>query len=482
MSVGTKWFVFCGVLATGEALAFYLPYLDPAWPLALCVGGVATLYCFGRGCKAWPLPAVFCAGAALAWVEVGNRTRTIVELAELNRGRPVEAEFKIPSSVKVFEDVKGFRKIIFPGEVRGIDVTVNLHLAADVAPPRAGEIWVCKGWLGLSSRGGLFGRRRFWVRGKGSSAKCAGVARLTGLDEIVRRVRDDLSSRVGAGLALKGEIVSLNKALLLGVRSEVDGETRRSFADSGTAHLFAVSGLHVFVIGKFLSILLALTGLPSRFKVCLLIPLIWFYVLIVGAGPSSVRAAVMATFHWSAAFFWRKSDPLVAWAQAFALVHIISPLNLLSTASQLSFAVMLGLVSWNRIAIGLKEGYTKLFVPTIVAWAAGVPIVAATFAVITPGGLLANLAAVPIAALSVMLTAAGTLASYISTQLAGIFNAAAYMTTSIMVGLARVTAASGWSNFKIEPWSFMKCIVWYAVVAGVLAVFYHRIHRPAVRI
>lgn len=482
MTVGTKWFIFCGFLVAGEAIAFALPYCHRAWPLALYAGGLMSLYAFSKAWRGWFLPTVFCAGAALAWGRIAEHSTTLVELAELNRGRPVEAEFTIPASIKHYGEKDGWCKAVFPGDVRGVDVTVNLYLPAGAEMPSAGETWSCTGWMGLSSRGGIFGRRRFWVRGKGSSAKRVAANCEGRVQSFIGRVRGDLSQRVGAGLGARSEITALNRALLLGGRSNMDRDTRASFADSGTAHLFAVSGLHVFVIGKFLSILLSLTGFPSRFKAFLLVPLIWFYVSIVGAGPSSVRAAVMATLHWSAAFFWRRSDPLVAWAQTFALVHIVCPANLVSVASQLSFAVMLGLVSWNRIASGLKEGALKLLAPTAVAWASGVPIIAATFAVITPGGLVANIVAVPVAALSVMLTAAGALASYVSTALAGVFNAAAYMTTSVTVGLARVTAASGWSNFNIEPWTFLNCAAWYATVAGALALLHRHLHRPAVRI
>lgn len=482
MSVGAKWFVSCGFLAAGEAVAFVLPYLAPVRVAVAAAGVVLSLYAFGREWRVWPLPAVFCLGAVLAWIQVAERSRVLVELTELNRGRPVEAEFKVPASVRHYDGKDGWRKTVFPGSVRGVDVTVCLYLPFDTPPPTSGETWACTGWMGRSSRSGIFGRRRFWVRGRGSSARCISKSGAMRFDSVVQAVREDLAARVGAGLAVTNEITVLNRALLLGGRADMDRATRASFADSGTAHLFAVSGLHVLVVGKFLSVLLSLSGFPPRFKAFVLVPLVWFYVLIVGAGPSSVRAAVMATLYWSAALFWRRSDPLVAWAQTFVLVHIASPANLVSVASQLSFAVMLGLVSWNRIAEGLQKGVLKLLAPTAVAWAAGVPVIAATFAVITPGGLFANLLAVPVAALSVVFTAAGALSSYLSVTVAGVFNAAACMTTSVMVGLARVTAAVSWSNFRVEAWSFLDCVMWYAAVAGMMWAMYRRLRLSSVRI
>lgn len=481
-TAAVKWFALCAALAFGEAVAFMLPFMHPAWPTVAVAGVLVTLFAFGCRWRFWPLPGVFFAGAVIAWSCISERTRTIVELTELNRGKPVESAFKIPSSVKCYEESHGFRKVVFPSEVRDIEVIVNLYVPAGEVVPKEGETWLCRGWMGRETRDGLFGRRRFWVRGNGSEAKrVEDSSSRSSVDGFVARTRSEFSSRVGAGLRRKSEVEVLNKALLLGERSHIDPETRKAFVDSGMAHLFAVSGLHVLIIAKFFSVLLSFTGFPARFRAIVLIPLIWFYVLLVGAGPSAVRAGMMASLCWTAALFWRRSDPLTAWAQTFALVHVFSPEMLISTGSQLSFAVMLGLVMWNHIAKGVKGNFVRMFAPTAVAWIFGVPIIAATFAVITPGGLFVNIIAVPIAGLSVVLTALGVTFSYVSSFLAGVFSAAAHMTTSVLLALAHLAGAMGWSNFEIEKWSLLECAAWYMATALVMWAIYDYRRRPSVK-
>ena len=71
--------------------------------------------------------------------------------------------------------------------------------------------------------------------------------------------------------------------------------------------------------------------------------------------------------------------------------------------------------------------------------------------------------------------------SYISSYLAGIFNSAAHMSTSIVLGLARVAGAIGWSSFEIEKWSLLECVVWYVVVALVLWIIHIYQSRPRVK-
>lgn len=479
---GVKWFILCAVLAAGEALAFVLPYFSPAWFIAFIFTIITALLAFGYDRRNWFLVSLFLLGTTLGWITLDNRMKVLLNAVELNRGRPIEARFTIPSSVKCFEEKKGLKKVVFPAEINGVDVTVNIYFNADTVIPDVGERWCCKGWMGRSSNGGVFGRRRFWVRGKGSSAylekKCDNG---NFLNRIVDFVRSDVSKRIGIGLDRNSEIENLNRALLLGDKSGIDREMKEAFANSGTAHLFAVSGLHVFVITKFFSIILSLTGFSARFKALPLIPLVWLFVLVVGAGPSSVRAGVMATFYLMAPLFWRKSDSLSAWAQTFLLLHILQPENLVNTGSQLSFVVMLGLVLWNRIASGHKSRLVNILAPSLVAWVFGVPIIAATFSVITPAGLWANFLAVPLACFSVVLSATGVLFSYISNILAGPVNAAAHMTTSIMVGLARTAGASGLSNFEVEKWGFAECALWYGAVAIAMWLFYFNRSRRTVK-
>lgn len=93
-TAAAKWFALCAALAFGEAVAFMLPFMHPAWPPAAAAGVLVTLFAFGCRWRFWPLPGVFFAGAAIAWSCIAERTRTLVELTELNRGKPVESDRK----------------------------------------------------------------------------------------------------------------------------------------------------------------------------------------------------------------------------------------------------------------------------------------------------------------------------------------------------------------------------------------------------
>ncbi len=86
--------------------------------------------------------------------------------------------------------------------------------------------------------------------------------------------------------------------------------------------MFAISGLHVAIVAKIFIITLVVLFVPYRFTGVVAVPLLWFYVGMVGAGPSAVRAAAMATICMPAPLWLRRPDGISAWAATLSLIHI----------------------------------------------------------------------------------------------------------------------------------------------------------------
>ena len=213
----------------------------------------------------------------------------------------------------------------------------------------------------------------------------------------------------------------------------------------------------------------AVLGVPLRAAGVLALPALWGYVLLAGAPPSAVRAAAMASFSFVAPVFWRRPDGLLAWAVTFLAVYGSDPARMTDVGCGLSFAVMLALVLWNRVAVSLGlAGPVAALGLTFAAWAAGVPLAARVFGRVTPGALAANLAVVPAASGSVAAGALGVLASFVSTPLAAHVNNAAALFTRAMTGISRAVAAIPGASVEVAPWPLWACALWYAafVAAG----------------
>ena len=308
--------------------------------------------------------------------------------------------------------------------------------------------------------------RRLWIKGRRTFARC--IARPHSLRGTFARIRHDFSRRMGIGLEHSApDIANLNRAILLGERANLPKDIRDTFVRAGTLHVFAISGLHVMIIAQLLMALLVCCAIPVRFSGLLLVPLLWAYTYLIGLTPSAIRAAGMASLYFGAYIFMRRPNGIIAWCLTFLVIHIFDPLMLLNVGSELSFAVMLGILLSLRFCAHFKFGRGEGFIVTLAAWLAGTPLAAHVFGRITPGGILANLFLIPTAAASVILSAFGILASFISTTLAGHINNGAALFTRGMVGISWAVSHLSGSNFEVSKWSFTTCLIWYAVALGI---------------
>ena len=152
---------------------------------------------------------------------------------------------------------------------------------------------------------------------------------------------------------------SLVQALLLGLRDNLPDEMTESFRRTGTAHVLAISGLHV---GILLALSLGLSGrlLGRRRQLYLLPPLVlvWLYALLSGMSPSVTRAAIMGSVYLAALFLGRPRSVLPALGLAAAVMVAVSPSVLWSVSFQLSFAAMIGIAALaGPIAEWLRRQY-----------------------------------------------------------------------------------------------------------------------------
>lgn len=135
-------------------------------------------------------------------------------------------------------------------------------------------------------------------------------------------------------------------ALLTGDKTSYynDDKLSTSMSVSGLAHVVAVSGMHVAFLVGFLQLIMG----RSRRSSLLCIALIWVFVVMVGAPPSSVRAAVMQTMLLAAYLFRRENDNTTTLSFAMALIIAVNPFAIGSVSLQLSFAAMAGILIFTQ--------------------------------------------------------------------------------------------------------------------------------------
>ncbi|MBO6650631.1 MAG: DNA internalization-related competence protein ComEC/Rec2 [Balneola sp.] len=140
------------------------------------------------------------------------------------------------------------------------------------------------------------------------------------------------------------ETAPVAKALLLGYKNELEGNTKQAFARAGLSHIMAVSGLHVgLIIAPFWLIIPYFWTKKNGTKIglALLILILVFYAGLTGFSVSVLRASVMAVLLTYGKLFSKSSDSLNLMGVAALVILLIDPSQLFEIGFQLSFSAVL---------------------------------------------------------------------------------------------------------------------------------------------
>ncbi|GAG59826.1 unnamed protein product, partial [marine sediment metagenome] len=138
---------------------------------------------------------------------------------------------------------------------------------------------------------------------------------------------------------------SLAQGIILGIRGNIPSSVKADFSHTGTAHLLAISGLHLSIVaGILLSIGIWLFGKKHYLYIWLALGIIWLYALLTGMHPPVIRGAIMASLFLTAELLGRQRTAITALAFAAAIMVGINPQIMRDAASQLSFLAMAGLI------------------------------------------------------------------------------------------------------------------------------------------
>lgn len=249
-------------------------------------------------------------------------------------------------------------------------------------------------------------------------------------------------------------------AELTGDKSAMDDGDYLAMQETGLAHLFAVSGLHCAFLVTLLALLISRR---QRLLCAVTIPLLLFYMVMVGMSPSVVRACIMQIFLLIAPLFRRGSDPLTSLAAALLVILLCNPFAAASVSLQLSFSATLGMVLLSPRLYKLLTGWYKgkcrplraalCFVAanlsaTLSAVVFTAPLTAWYFRIFVLVAPLSSLLAVPAAGWSFM---------------------AAFVT--VLLGFVWLPLASllGWIS-----WALVRYILWIA--SGMMSWRYHAVY------
>ena len=209
-------------------------------------------------------------------------------------------------------------------------------------------------------------------------------------------------------------------AVLLGEKNLLEEKQERIYRNTGIAHIFAVSGLHVGILFIFLNKFFGKLRNPVR--TILILCCLWSYAALTGFSPSVMRATVLISIFILAPFLNRKYDSLSAIGTAAILFLAFNPTLLMHAGFQLSFIAALSIALlyppiYKKLS-KMPEVPRQIFAASAAAQLGTMPLVAYHFNLLSPVALLLNIPVVFIIGYLVPLGFLTVILSYISMAMA----------------------------------------------------------------
>jgi len=248
--------------------------------------------------------------------------------------------------------------------------------------------------------------RRAIALGEGLAGELAGdrvVARAPPDSRDMRtwaaRARAALSARLRS--VLREPEATVIAGALWGERGTLPRELRDDFQATGTVHVLVTAGLHLGVIAWLVGHLLRFARLQRRAVSLSTIPCVVAYAWLSGAHLPSQRAAVMVSVALLAGAYGAR---LISWnslALAALAVAALWPAAVTTVSFALSFSCVTAIVLFARplghwlerwpMPERVREALALTIATQIGVW----PLSAATFGVVAPYAVLANVVVVP---------------------------------------------------------------------------------------
>ena len=240
-------------------------------------------------------------------------------------------------------------------------------------------------------------------------------------------LRDAIDARIRT--TLEGDKRAIATALLTGRRDAISPPVNDAMFISGLGHVLSISGYHMAVVAGvvFFAVRALLALFPAltvgyaikKWSAAAALVAAAFYLLLSGAEVATQRSFFMTAVVLIAVMVDRRAITFRTLAVAALIVLTVAPEALVHPSFQMSFAATLGLVALvqigmprlfatpdhtatARVALWGGREITMLLLASLVAGLATMPYAAFHFHRVTPYGVLANLAAMPVVSAVVM--------------------------------------------------------------------------------
>lgn len=280
------------------------------------------------------------------------------------------------------------------------------------------------------------------------------------------KARHWIQHRLEIDLGDSPEICAVIDGVVLGLRGESPEDLKTLLQRTGTIHLFVVSGLNIVMLSTIIFYLLKPFGFPRSFCIVIVILALAAYAVVTGLRTSTVRSAIMAAVLLSATLFDRRSFSINSLAFAALVLLGFDTNELFAPGFQFSFTIVFVIIlcasrihhwfaafaspdpflprllwSWPvRCRTWCWDKVSAWLGVIFASWIGSLVFTVGYFHLFSPGSIVANFLAVPVAFLILTAGIASILFGEISLHFAVLFNNANWFSAKAMLAALNFSA------------------------------------------
>lgn len=294
---------------------------------------------------------------------------------------------------------------------------------------------------------------------------------------------------------LPSEIASIVSGILLGDKSEIDPETKRLYQIGGIAHILAISGLHISLLGGCLFRLLRKFRVPIGAAGITAMILVFTYGILTGMSLATIRAVWMLIIQLVAQILGKPYDMPTSMGIALLFMLLVNPVRILDSGMQLSYMAIAGVLLGNYVVrrlhrktafrrfqkrCRLRYRIVQSVIYSITLNAMMLPVLAKSYYVISVYAWLLNLIVIPLMTVVVVSAWIGLLLSGISLAWGGFLALPARWVLQFYTWLCRWTLMIPGNTIHTGEIMPVQMFMWYGMIV-ILFVLLHTGTRNKIR-
>ena len=182
---------------------------------------------------------------------------------------------------------------------------------------------------------------------------------------------------------------------IIGDKSYIDSNIKKSYQENGISHLFAISGMHITLLVSIIEKMLLKLKVKENKRFKIIMYILIFYLLLVGLSPSILRGVLFYFLFKLNNIYYFYIKPVNLFLLIISFSLLVNPYYIYDVGFQYSYLISLSLICLSK-NIQSKNYFISLLKVSFVSFIVSIPITLYNFYQLNIMSIFYNLIFVPL--------------------------------------------------------------------------------------